>query len=27
MIKTEFIKGKYFLSSEQLKLELDDYVH
>ncbi|GAA2717519.1 hypothetical protein GCM10009865_51950 [Aeromicrobium ponti] len=27
IIKTEFIKGKYFESLEQLKLELDDYVH
>ncbi|XJZ27647.1 IS3 family transposase [Bacillota bacterium Lsc_1132] len=27
IIKTEFVKGKYFESLEQLKLELDDYVH
>ncbi|MDQ0220405.1 transposase InsO family protein [Peribacillus cavernae] len=27
IIKTEFVKGKYFESIEQLKLELDDYVH
>ncbi|AIM15246.1 transposase [Bacillus sp. X1(2014)] len=27
IIKTEFVKGKYFESSEQLKLELEDYVH
>jgi putative transposase len=27
IIKTEFVKGMYFESLEQLKLELDDYVH
>lgn len=27
IIKTEFVKGNYFESLEQLKLELDDYVH
>ncbi|MBT2701472.1 integrase core domain-containing protein [Bacillus sp. ISL-40] len=27
IIKTEFVKGMYFDSLEQLKLELDDYVH
>ncbi|UQD51797.1 hypothetical protein C0971_06915 [Bacillus methanolicus] len=26
IIKTEFVKGKYFESLEQLKMELDDYV-
>lgn len=27
IVKTEFVKGSYFESLEQLKLELDDYVH
>lgn len=27
IIKTEFIKGKYVESLEQLRLELDDYAH
>ncbi len=27
IIKTEFVKGKYFGNLEQLKLELDDYVY
>jgi putative transposase len=27
IIKTEFVKGVYFKNLEQLKLELDDYVH
>jgi putative transposase len=27
IIKTEFVKGKYFESLEQSKLELDDSVH
>ena len=27
IIKTEFVKGSYFESLDQLKLELDDYVH
>ena len=27
IIKTEFVKGRYFENLDQLKLELDDYVH
>ena len=26
IIKTEFVKGRYFENLDQLKLELDDYV-
>ena len=27
IIKTEFVKGRYFENLDQLKLKLDDYVH
>ncbi|MFJ7950231.1 IS3 family transposase [Lysinibacillus sp. NPDC096418] len=27
VIKADIVKGRYFESLEQLKLELDDYIH